>query len=315
MDERGFVEQKRQSWQDLSDALEAVRKHGPGRLTKAQISRLASGYRTLLSDLAYARSQRASDGLVTYLNELAARANGVLYSAKPARLRGTAAFILREFPALFRSTFGFTLCAAVVFFGAWAIPASNPEIAEAVFPAQIARSDSSADAPTVLESVDPGLISSFIMANNIREGIYAFAGGVTAGTFTFYRLAYNGLVIGAIASKASEALGPGRFWPLILPHGIVELTAIFICGGAGFLIAAAIIAPGNLRRADALRLAGSKAVRLFAGTALMFVTAAVIEGFVTPSSLSPEFKLAFAGLTAAAMLGYFTLAGRAARAA
>lgn len=315
MDEREFVERKRQSWQELSDSLETVRRHGLKRLNRDQILRLSSGCRSLLSDLAYARSQHASEELVTYLNELAARAHGVLYSARPARLRGILSFLLGEFPALFRSTVGFTLAAAVVFFGAWAIPASNPEIADALFPVQIIRADSSDDGPIILQSVDPALISSFIMANNIREGIYAFAGGVTAGTFTAYRLAYNGLVIGAIATKASETLGGRKFWSLILPHGIVELAAIFICGGAGFLIGAAIIAPANLRRGDAMRLAGSRAVRLFAGAAVMFVTAAVIEGFVTPSSLAPEFKLAFAGLTAAALVGYFAFAGTGSTAA
>ncbi len=309
MDERSFIERKRESWQSFSDTLEHAAKSNLRHIAPERLRTLGAQYRAVVSDLAYARSQGASAGLVTYLNELAGRAHGALYSARPSRLRGIRNFFLADFPALFRSTFRYTLSAALVFFGAWAIPALNPEIRDAVCPQKIAAPDKNGKSRSLLEEIDPAFISSAIMANNIQVGILAFAGGVTAGTLTVYQLAANGMVIGAIVSKAAPALGPKRFWALILPHGIIELTAIFICGGAGLLIGGAIIAPGNLRRADAIRRAGSRAIRLFAGAAAMFVVAAVIEGFVTPSSLPDSFKLAFAGVTAVALAGYLCFAG------
>jgi len=119
----------------------------------------------------------------------------------------------------------------------------------------------------------------------------------------------NGLVIGAIATIAPRIMGHALFWSYILPHGVIELVAIFICGGAGLMIASAIIAPGNARRADAIRLVAGDALRLFAGAVMLFVIAALIEGFITPSVLPVWSKLIFAGLTAVALLLYFGFAG------
>jgi uncharacterized membrane protein SpoIIM required for sporulation len=311
VDERSFIERKRESWQSLSDALEQARTDGPKYLSSDRLKTLGAQYRAVVSDLSYIRSQGGSDGLVTYLNELAGRAHGVLYSARPARLRGLGSFFVREFPELFRSTIGYTLTAALIFFGAWAIPAANPEICNAVFPREIVAPPEGEQSQSPLEKIDPSFISSAIMTNNIQVGILAFAGGATAGVLTVYQLASNGMTIGALATKAAPALGQTRFWSLILPHGIVELTAIFICGGAGLIMGCAIIAPGNLRRSDAMRRAGGTAVKLFAGAVAMFVIAGIIEGFVTPSSLPATWKLGFAGVTALALAYYFGFAGTA----
>lgn len=309
MDERSFIERKRESWQALSDALEQARTLGPNRLPPDRLKALGAQYRAVVSDLSYVRSQAGSDRLIVYLNELAGRAHGVIYSAKPARARGLLAFFTTEFPSLFRSTFRYTLIAALIFFGAWAIPATNPEIRDSLIPQEIQAPTKGTPSP--LSGVDPSMLSSFIMTNNIKEGILAFIGGVTAGTMTVFQMARNGMFIGAVAAKAAPAMGPLRFWALILPHGIIELTAIFICGGAGLIIGCSMIAPGNLRRADAMRKAGARAVRLFAGAVAMFVIAGTIEGFVTPSPLPETFKLAFAALTALALLYYFAFAGSA----
>lgn len=308
MDEARFVEQKKESWDQLSEALDRVRLKGAISLTREQLRSFGAGYRALVSDLSFARTQGASDGLVTYLNELAGRAHGVVYAAKSAPIRGITPFIFRDFPALFRRTINYTLVAAMVFFMGWAVSATSPEIRDSVFPGEVTKP--AKDAGSSFSGIDPSVLSSFIMTNNITVGITAFAGGITAGVYTIYELAKNGLVIGAVATKAAPVLGQVRFWAYILPHGIIELTAIFICGGAGLMIGAAIIAPGNLRRVDSVRLAAGKALKLFAGAVVFFVVAGIIEGFITPSKLSSMMKLGFAGFTAIALVLYLGLAGR-----
>lgn len=309
MDEQLFIDHRLQSWESLSQIVKEAERHGPRRLSASQLSSLSLHYRQVVSDLAYARSKGASDGLISYLNDLAGRAHGTLYYARPARLRGLGGFVVRDFPVLFRSTIVYTICAAFVFFGSWMIPATNPDIRDAVFPKKIVAPDNGDHTGRLFEDIDPSFMSGAIMANNIQVGILAFAGGITAGTVTVYQLASNGMIIGAITSKASKALGRKRFWALILPHGIIELTAICICGGAGFMLGYAIIAPGNLRRTEALRRSGTKAVRLFAGAVLMFVVAGIIEGVVTPSALTDTSKLVFAAATAFALASYLFLTG------
>lgn len=309
MDERAFVEQKKPSWEELSQALDQVQARGTKKLTRDQLSLIGARYRALVSDLSFARTQRASEGLTTYLNELAGRAHGVVYVSRGAKLRGIVSFFFKDFPALFRGTANYTIVAALIFGLGWAISATSPEMCDLVLPKQFSnmRKSSSSDDPW--RGVDRSFLSSGITANNVKEGMRAFAGGITGGVYTVYQMAVNGLVIGAVATKAAPVMGPLRFWSMILPHGCIELMALFICGGAGLMLGASIIAPGNLRRVDSVRLAGSTALKLFAGAVMMFVIAGIIEGFVTPSQLPAWSKLAFAGVTAIALIAYFGLAG------
>ena len=309
VDERAFIEQKKDSWTSLSQVLDQVRKRGPGSLSGQQLASLGAQYRAVVSDLSFARSQGASGELVAYLNELAGRAHGVIYAAPTAKLSGAAAFLLRDFPALFRSTSRYALVAALIFFIGWGIAAYLIHT-ESAAGSQFIPEEFFGQPEGPVQVPDPAQMSSYIMTNNIQVGIMSFAAGMTAGVLTVYVLYSNGRMIGAIATLWAPRLGHARFWALILPHGVIELAAIFICGGAGLMLGSAIIAPGNLRRADSIRIAAGKALRLFAGTLPFFVIAAIIEGFITPSVIPTWSKLAFSGVTALALILYLGFSGR-----
>jgi uncharacterized membrane protein SpoIIM required for sporulation len=153
------------------------------------------------------------------------------------------------------------------------------------------------------------------MTNNIWVSFQAFAGGITFGAFTVYVLIQNGLVLGALgATLSTTAPRALRFWSLILPHGVIELMAIFIAAGAGLILGWSLIAPGNVSRWDALRKASRDALPLVGGVVAMLIVAGCIEGFITPSPLPARLKLAFAGLTAIGLTLYFSRAGRQVRA-
>ena len=308
VDERAFVEQKKGGWEELSRALDDARAHGAKRLSGDQLRLIGCRYRALVSDLSFARTQQASEGLITYLNELAGRAHGVVYVSRGAKLKGMLKFFLRDFPILFRATANYTIVAALIFGLGWALSATSPEVCDLAFPNSIPKPSKAAKSDSPLWGIDPSLLSGAIMANNIKVGIHAFAGGVTAGAYTVFQLGHNGLVIGAVATKAVPAMGAMKFWSLILPHGVIELMAIFICGGAGLLMGAAIVAPGNRRRVDSMRIASREALKLFAGAVVMFVIAGIIEGFITPAPLPEWSKMVFAGLTAVGLIAYLGLA-------
>lgn len=312
VDERAYVESKQESWTRLSESLERIRARGAGSLSREQLESLGAGYRAVVSDLAFARSQGASENLLMRLNDLAGRAHGVLYASQSARLRGVVTFLFRDFPALFRSTSRYTLAATLLFFAGWAVAVyllyTIPDIQRALIPKELTIHKAGMNTPS-FAGIDPAALSSYIMTNNIKEGMYAFAGGATFGVVTVLTLLYNGLVIGAIITIVFNFASGGLLLSLLLPHGFIELTAIFICGGAGLMMGGAMIAPGNVRRADAIRIAGSKALKLFVGTLPFFVIAATIEGFITPSALPAFAKLAFAGLTAIGLVLYLGFAG------
>ena len=157
-------------------------------------------------------------------------------------------------------------------------------------------------------------ISSFIMTHNIGIGLVAFAGGIFLGIGPLWAMLENGLMLGIFAQ---EMAGPGRCWcsgRSSCPTASSAATAIFVMGGAGFVIAGALLAPGRRSRLDALVERGRVAVLLALGGGAMLVVAGLIEGFITPPEFIPPWaKLAFAGLTLVAEVLYFGLAGRGTR--
>ena len=94
--------------------------------------------------------------------------------------------------------------------------------------------------------VNSSVMSASIMTNNIKVGILAFAGGVTFGLLTVYVLIYNGILVGALAGLFFHHGKSYEFWAYIVPHGMIELTAIFIAGGAGLLMGYKLFVPGQV---------------------------------------------------------------------
>ena len=133
---------------------------------------------------------------------------------------------------------------------------------------------------------------------------------LTAGIGTAWALVTNGMMVGGLAGVATNAKVDLLFWAVILPHGVLELTAICIAGGAGLGLARAIWTPGALPRGDALKLAGAEAAKLMIGVAFLLVIAGLIEGFLTPLPLPPSIKLTFAALSGVALIAYLSLKPR-----
>jgi uncharacterized membrane protein SpoIIM required for sporulation len=96
----------------------------------------------------------------------------------------------------------------------------------------------------------------------------------------------------------------------VVGHGVIELSCIFIAGGAGLLVGTALVMPGDMTRGDALKSRGMEAVRLIVGCIPLLVVAGIIEGFVSPAPINPMIKFAIAGITGIALYSYLFLAGR-----
>jgi hypothetical protein len=91
--------------------------------------------------------------------------------------------------------------------------------------------------------------------------------------------------VGALVGQNNLA---APFWAFVFPHGSLELPAIFLAGGAGFLLARALLFPGQYRRSDALKLYGTQAAQLAFGLVPMLVLAGIIEGFFSPQPNIPD---------------------------
>jgi uncharacterized membrane protein SpoIIM required for sporulation len=149
------------------------------------------------------------------------------------------------------------------------------------------------------------------MTNNIRVTFLAFAGGVTLGLFTLYVLLMNGLLLGAVAGVAQRFDFADNLWGFVAAHGVVELSVIFIAGGAGLQLGWSVLRPGLLTRRASLVVATRRAVYLLFGCVPLLVITGVIEGFVSPSQVLPLWVKLLVALTSGVLLySYLLLAGR-----
>ncbi len=317
----GLVRRQRSTWDEYRALLEQARKRGLDRLAEPEVSRFAALYREVAADLARARTYGGSPELVYTLERAVGAGHNLLYRPEQRSWRVVKRWITAGFPALVRrrwrpvlaATALFYLPAVLAFTAVRTVPETERELVHPVLMARAeeagekeARGEGYVEVPEVMM---PALASSLI-SNNVQVTFLAFAGGVLAGLGTTWVLLMNGVMLGGVAGAFANRGASMHLWSFVLPHGVVELTAICIAGGAGLWLGSAFLLPGRLTRRQALVVRGREAVSLIGGTAMMLVIAGMIEGFISPSELPRPAKLAFAGVIGVLMLAYLLLAGR-----
>jgi uncharacterized membrane protein SpoIIM required for sporulation len=313
--ERSFIERRENRWRSLEDLLSLAESRGIERLGADRLEDLGRLYRAVTSDLAAAQSRDYDPEIRNYLNRLTARAHAVFYRKSDAggwaRVRD---FYAKRFPREVRRSWREIAACTALFLGgaivAYALVAVRPLSAYAILPPNAVPliKKSLHDSNFAVES-GPAMFA-LLFQNNVQVSALAFAGGMTLGLLTLWVILQNGLQIGATAALfAAKGFGTD-FFVTVSPHGAFELTAIQISGGAGLLLALAIVAPGRRRRADALRENARRAGILIIGVITMLLVAAIVEGFFTPLR-TPLWGRALVGAVMAALLAvYLTFAGR-----
>ena len=311
-----FINQRKNAWQRLEQLLEMLDRMTMRRLHREEVRELGRIYRRTASDLAIARAESRDPRLVNYLNSLVIRAHGRIYRANAQGGRRLGTFFARDFPRTFRRTWRYTATAfgvfllftAVAFFGT----RYDPDFSEfAGIPASW-RARNTDQKRRWWERInrENQVESAGILTNNIRVTFYAFALGAMLGLGTLYVMALNGAMFGSIVALTYQAGYGNDLLTFVAGHGVIELTCIFIAGGAGLLIGTALVMPRDLTRADALKSRGMEAVRLIVGCIPLLVIAGIIVGFISPAPINPLIKFTVAGVTGLALYSYLFLAGR-----
>jgi uncharacterized membrane protein SpoIIM required for sporulation len=308
-----WLEKRKPYWARL-EAL--VQKSGRSvvSLSHSELQELGLLYRQTASDLAAVREDASNKPLALYLNQLLGRGHNLIYHGHKAKASALLRFYGETYPRVFRETLPQTLLALVVFavtaFAAWIITWHDPGFAHRVVGPQMMETIERREMWThSIVTVKP-LASSGIMTNNISVAFSAFALGISAGLGTLWLMVQNGLLIGVLGAATWKAGMALQLWSFVAPHGVLELPAIFIAGGAGLEIARGLLFPGLLPRRRSLAEAGGRAARLLLGTIPMLVVAGVIEGFFSPSNAPVWEKFALAATLFAALLSYLFLLNR-----
>ncbi|MBS2010188.1 MAG: stage II sporulation protein M [Cyanobacteria bacterium SZAS TMP-1] len=311
-----WLKTRRMSWQKLEDLLKIVDGHGLKGLERDQLQELGRLYRATSADLSRARAMKLSGEVQVYLNNLVVRAHNQVYQNRRNRLSDIWNFFAHGFPELVQSYILYVVAAFIVFM----IPALGC-YREAVLDAHFGQMEITPGHALVpdeqwhlieqhkmwtdsAQDYSPA-VASFIATNNIKVTILAFAMGITFGIGTLIVLAFNGMNIGTVFGVCQDYGMAGRLAAFVAGHGVIELTAIFIAGGAGLLIGKSMLFPGQYKRIDALRMAARPAFKLFAGCVLLLLIAGTIEGFISPrTDIAPEVKYTVSLATAVCLILY-----------
>jgi len=304
---KDFLQSRLEKWKRLEELTARASRFRLANLSGEEVREFGRLYRRTAADLAIAREEVRDQRLVNYLNHLVGRAHGAIYRSESSGFSAIWDFFRFEFPAAFRRTFRYTLTAFLIFLGGAAFAAAASTIdegfADRIAPALKRMIAEHRNWTENANDANP-LVSTSIQANNIQVTFYAFGGGITAGLFTIWVLFQNGLLLGMVMGLCVKY----KFWDIpifVAGHGVIELTAIFIAGGAGLMIGRALIMPGDRSRIDALVTHGLEAVKLILGCVPMLLIAGLIEGFISPAHISPIIKFTISGMTLLAMIVYF----------
>ncbi|HLY81691.1 MAG TPA: stage II sporulation protein M, partial [Acidimicrobiales bacterium] len=271
-------------------------------------------YQRTSTHLSYAQTNFADPGLVAQLSRLVASAGAVIYGSRPWTLRSFGRFFTRTFPAALWRVRRFVIISAVLTFGpaiavgTWL--ANSPKAVQATGPAAVREAYVNQDFESYYSSQPAAAFATEVYTNNVRVALLAFAGGILLCVPTAYLLVTNGVSLGGAAGLFAAAGQSSKFYGLILPHGLIELTSVVIAGAAGLRLGWTVIDPGDRTRAAALADEGRRAVVLVLGVVGTLLIAGIIEGFVTGSGLPTPVRVGIGATVEIAFLAYVVTIGR-----
>jgi uncharacterized membrane protein SpoIIM required for sporulation/uncharacterized RDD family membrane protein YckC len=321
-EEWALVAEGRPRWDAFALELTQTRRRGLQTLSEDEVTTFVEAYREIATDLARLRTAdrgRGSDAVFT-LSRLVSAGHNLLYRRPAQGIERIGRFIAHDIPREVRRSWRHVAVAAALLFvpaiGTIVAIVRTPALAERMLPAGMIeraeagkqRGKTGADYLPNGEDEKGSVLSAFLMTNNIRVALVAFAGGIPAGVLTVYALVFNGIAalgagVGLYITRGIE----GQILGFVAAHGVLELSAICLAGAAGLLLATGILVPGDRTRREALAANGLRSLHLVACVVIFLILAGLIEGNISPSKLPDSAKFATAVITAVGMLWYLSL--------
>ncbi|MDB5471198.1 MAG: hypothetical protein JWR84_2758 [Caulobacter sp.] len=286
-----FRQEREHDWSRLSGLLEKVETRGARSLTDEQLLAIPVLYRSALSSLSVARATSLDQSLIEYLEGLCARAYFLVYGTRPWIAQRLAHFFTTGWSQAVKSIWKETLAAALITLFAvllaYVLVSQNPDLYFSFVSPDLSQGR---DPTASYKSLHDGLydggpadhlgpFAASLFQHNAQISLFCFALGFAFCVPTAMLLIQNGAMLGAmLAVFAAKGLG-WNFAGWIMIHGVTELYAIILAGGAGFKIGLAVAFPGDRTRLDAASEAGRACGGAMAGVVLMLLIAGIIEGF------------------------------------
>lgn len=273
-------------------------------------------YQSVSGHLSIAQTRYGDTGLISELTSVLALARGVIYRRRTQPVVAFRSFFTEAFPAAVWYLRRYVLVAALALLGPALIVGiwlgNNDTARNSTVDQTLAENIASTKFEEYYSSAPAAAFQSQVTTNNIQVSFMAFAAGVLLGLPTLVLLVTNGMNIGATGAVMHHYDQGAKFWGLLLPHGLLEISAIIIAGAAGLAIAWSIISPGDRTRSDALAEQGSRSIVIIMGLVLAFLTAGLIEAWVTPSGLPTWARVGVGVIVGGLFWSYVLVLGRSA---
>ncbi|MEV3924025.1 stage II sporulation protein M [Actinomadura coerulea] len=284
------------------------------RLTGAEADELVDLYQRTATHLSVVRSSSPDPQLVGRLSSLVARGRAAVGGAQAPLWRDVTRFATVSFPAaayrmrwwwLGSAVLGNLLSLALAI---WVV--HNPDVQATIgTPAEI-RELVEHDFANYYTEHSASSFAFKVWINNAWVSATALIFGILLGIPTVYVLLLNQVNLG-ISGGLMFAYGKGSvFFGLILPHGLLELTAVYLACAGGLKLGWTIVDPGPRRRGQALAEEGRAAVSIALGLIGVLLVSGLIEGFVTGWVHITWLRITIGVIAEAAFLAYVIVLGR-----
>ncbi|KAB1910565.1 stage II sporulation protein M [Micromonospora sp. AMSO31t] len=313
MDLDAYVAEHGAEWRRLEQLT------GRRRLDAAEVDELVALYQRAATHLSALRSRAPEPALVGRLSHLVLGARARITGRPRASWAAVGRFLVADLPAALYRAWPWWCAVATAFsaltaFLIWFV-AGHPDTAAAFIGAEAARQ--------LVDSGFAGYYTEFtaptfafhLWTHNAWLAAQCLAAGVLVVP-VLWLLWQNALNVGVVGGVMVSYGRADVFFGMITPHGLLELTGIFVAAGVGLRTAWAWIAPpAQLSRGRAVAEAGRSAIVVAAGLVGLFAVSALLEAFVTPAPLPVAVRVAIGAAVWLAFLAYaLLLGGRAVRA-
>ncbi|HEY5518258.1 MAG TPA: stage II sporulation protein M [Cellulomonas sp.] len=286
------------------------------RLTGAESDELVRLYQAVATDLSTVRSTAPDPAMVSRLSDLLGRARNAIAGAHEPAWGDVLRFVVVSLPAaLYRIrwwTFAVTLASiGVAVIAGWWVATQPDALAAMGTPSARQQYVNQAFA----QYYDPSAgFAAMVWTNNAWIAAQCVGLGIS-GIWPLYSLAANAVMVGATGGMMAAYGRLGVFFSLIAPHGLLELTAVFVAGAAGLRIFWTWVDPGHRPRMRALAEEGRALFTVAIGLVGALAVSGLIEGFLTGSTLPWAVKIAVGAGAVTAFWTYTIVLGRRAVAA
>ena len=311
-----LLESRRANWRELEELSERVQRGSRRPLEARAVARFSALYRAACADLALADAYQLPPAATEYLHRLVGRAHNQLYRSRTFTVSSWAGRLLVDVPRrLFRDNC--LRLAFCVFWGMFLLSAflahGTPGYAERVMGKEFVMQleESFSEPPEGRNRGLAGGMAGFYVFNNVSIGLRCFAFGLLFGVGGLYATLFNAALLGAAFGHMATVQQSGNFFRFVTAHGPFELTAVVLSAAAGMRLGFSLVDTKGRTRIGSLRRSAEEVMPTMGVAVVMFLAAALIEAFLSPSVAPYWIKASVGVFSVGLLIVYFLVLGYA----